>query len=115
MLNPAPLALVCEIETLEFPVFEIVTLCVALVPIVRLPKLSDAGDAESWRTVEVPVPPSGTISGEFSVLLINVMLPETVPAEAGANPTLNAEEPPGGMESGRASPEEVKPDPAREA
>ena len=115
MLNPAPLALICEMEALEFPVFEIVTLCVALVPVVRLPKLSDAGDAESWRMVEVPVPPSGTISGEFGVLLIKVRLPETVPAEAGAKPTLNAEEPPGGMESGKASPEEVKPAPAREA
>jgi hypothetical protein len=115
VLKPAPLALICEMETLEFPVFEIVTLCVELVPVVRLPKLSDTGDAESWRTVEVPVPPSGTIREEFSALLINVMLPETAPAEAGAKPTLNAEEPPGGMESGKASPEEVKPDPAREA
>ena len=47
VLNPVPVALTCEMETLEFPVLEIVTLCVALVPVVRLPKLSDAGDAES--------------------------------------------------------------------
>jgi len=47
VVKPAPVALTCEMETLEFPVLEIVTLCVALVPVVRLPKLSDAGDAES--------------------------------------------------------------------
>jgi hypothetical protein len=47
VLNPAPAALTCEMETLELPVLEIVTLCVALVPVVRLPKLSDVGDAES--------------------------------------------------------------------
>ena len=47
VLKPVPVALTCEMETLEFPVLEIVTLFVALVPVVRLPKLSDAGDAES--------------------------------------------------------------------
>jgi len=96
-------------------VLEIVTLCVALVPVVRLPKLSDAGAAESWRMVEMPVPLSGTSSDEFGALLISVMLPEAVPAEAGAKPMLNAEEPPAGTESGRTSPEEVNPVPAREA
>ena len=43
------------------------------------------------------------------------MLPEKVPADAGAKPTVKAEEPPAGMESGRTSPEEVNPVPAREA
>jgi hypothetical protein len=47
VLNPVPVALTCEMETLEFPVLEIVTLCDALVPVVRFPKLSDAGAAES--------------------------------------------------------------------
>ena len=46
-VNPAPLALICVTVTLEFPVFVSVTLCVALVPVVRLPKLSDAGIAVS--------------------------------------------------------------------
>jgi hypothetical protein len=115
VLNPVPVALTCEMETLEFPVLEIVTLCVALVPVVRLPKLSDAGDAESWSVVAMPVPLSGTSSGEFGVLLINVMLPENVAAEAGANPMVNTDEPPAGTESGRTSPEEVNPVPVREA
>jgi hypothetical protein len=115
VVKPAPLALICEMETLEFPVLEIVTFCVAVVPVVRLPKLNEAGDAESWRVVEMPVPLNETTSGEFAVLLISVMLPETVPAEAGAKPTLNEEEPPAGTESGKTSPEEVKPVPARDA
>jgi len=93
----------------------IVTLCVALVPVVRLPKLNEAGEAESWRTVATPVPLSGTTSGEFGVLLTNVMLPERLLAEAGANPILNAAEPPAGTESGKTSPEKVKPVPARDA
>jgi hypothetical protein len=115
VLNPAPVTLICEIDTLEFPVFEIVTLCVALEPVARLPKLSEVGDAESWSVVEMPVPASGIISDEFGALLINVMVPEELAAEAGAKPTVNVEEPPGGSESGKASPEELKLVPAREA
>ena len=115
VLKPAPLALTCEMETLELPVLEIVTLCVVLVPVVKLPKLSEAGDAESWRTVAMPVPLRGTTRGEFAALLINVMLPEKVLADAGANPTLNVDEPPAGTESGKASPEEVNPAPAGDA
>jgi len=65
--------------------------------------------------VEMPVPVIGTTSGEFGVLLISVMLPENVPAEAGAKPIVNAEEPPAGTESGKTSPEEVNPVPARDA
>jgi hypothetical protein len=115
VLNPAPLALICEIETVEFPVLEIATLCVALVPVVRLPKLSEVGDAESCKMLEIPVPVSGTASGELGVLLINVMLPEKLLAEAGAKPTVKEAEPPGATESGKASPEVVNPVPAREA
>ena len=114
-LYPAPLALIFETETLELPVFEIVTLCVALVPVARLPKLRDAGDAESWSVVETPAPARGTTSDEFGALLTKVMLPEKVPAEVGAKPMLNTEEPAGGMESGKVSPEEVNPVPTREA
>jgi hypothetical protein len=115
VLKPVPVALICEIETLEFPVLEIVTLCVALDPVARLPKFSDVGDAESWSVVATPVPPSAITSDEFGALLISVMLPEAVPAVAGAKPMLNAEEPPAGTESGRTSPEEVNPVPVREA
>jgi hypothetical protein len=115
VVKPVPVTLTCEIETLEFPVLEIVMLCVALEPVARLPKLSEAGDAESCSVVAMPVPLSGTTSDEFGALLISVMLPEAVPAEAGAKPMVNADEPPAGTESGRTRPEEVNPVPAREA
>jgi len=115
VVKPAPLALTCEMETLEFPVLEIVTLCVTLDPVGRLPKFSDVGDAESWSVVATPVPPRGITRDEFGALLMSVMLPEAVPVEAGAKPMLNAEEPPAGTESGRTSPEEVNPVPASEA
>jgi hypothetical protein len=115
LLNPVPVALTCEMETLEFPVLEIVTLWVALVPVARLPKLSDVGDVESWSVVVTPAPPRGITRDEFGALLISVMLPEAVPAEAGAKPMFNADEPPAGTESGRTSPEEVNPVPVSEA
>jgi len=115
VVNPVPLALTCEMETLEFPVLETVTLCVALDPVARLPKFSDVEEAESCSVVATPVPPSAITSDEFGALLISVTLPEAVPAEAGANPMVNAEEPPAGTESGRTSPEEVNPVPARDA
>ena len=62
-----------------------------------------------------PVPLRGTTNGEFVALLISVMLPETVVAEAGSNPMLNEAEPPAGTESGKTSPEEVNPVPASDA
>jgi hypothetical protein len=102
-------------ETLEFPVFEIVMLCVDVDPVARLPKLNDAGDTESRSVFTMPAPASGITNEEFGALLMSVMLPEKLAAEDGAKPTVNAVDPPGGSESGRASPEEVKPVPTREA
>ncbi len=64
---------------------------------------------------EIPVPPTGTTNGEFGVLLISVMLPEKLLADAGANPTLKEAEPPGATASGKGSPETLNPVPAREA
>ena len=65
--------------------------------------------------VATPEPASGITSDEFGALLISVILPETVPAEAGAKPMLKTEELPGARESGKASPEVVNPVPTREA
>jgi len=65
--------------------------------------------------VEMPVPVIGTTSGEFGALLTSVMLPEKVLAEVGVNPTVKEEDAPGATESGKASPEEVKPLPVRDA
>ena len=46
-LNPVPLTLAWETNTLEFPELVRARLCAVLVPVVMLPKLSDMGEAES--------------------------------------------------------------------
>jgi len=114
-LNPAALILICETDTLELPVFARVTECVPLVPVVMLPKLSEAGDAASCATGETPVPARATTSGELSVLFTRVRLPERLLAEPGVKLMVKAEEPPGGTESGSASPEKLKPVPVSDA
>jgi len=110
-VNPAPLSLICEMVTLELPVFATVTLCVALVPVVRLPKLREVGLAVSCRTEDVPVPVSGTTSDELDELFTNVKLPVTLPAVAGVKPTLKLEEPPAATVSGTVRPVTLKPVP----
>ena len=57
----------------------------------------------------------GTTSGEFGALLIKVTLPEKMLAAVGVNPTVMEEDAPGATESGKASTEEVKPLPVRDA
>lgn len=114
-LNPALLMLICETDTLELPVFAKVTFCVPLMPVVMLPKLSEAGDAVSWATADTPVPAKETTSGELSVLFTSVRLPERLLAEAGVKLMVKAEEPPGGTENGNASPEKLKPVPISDA
>lgn len=104
-LNPLPIMVFCEIDMSELPVLVSVTLWVALVPVVKLPKLSEVGDAVSCRVAEMPVPDRAITNGEFGVLFTSVRLPEKLPAEAGANLTVKEEEPPGGTERGRVSPE----------
>ena len=108
LLNPVPLMLICERDTLELPEFVSVTLCVAVAPVVMLPKLSEVGDALSWTTGETPAPARETITGELGVLFTSVRLPEKLPAARGLKPTVNAEDPPGRTESGNVSPEYVK-------
>ena len=104
-LKPVPLAVICEMVTLALPVLLRVTVCVALVPVVRLPKLNEAGLAESCKLEETPVPLRGMLSAGFVALLVSVMLPEKLLAAAGAKPTLKEDEPPGAMESGVVSPD----------
>ncbi len=114
-LNPVPLTLICETDTLELPVFAKVTVCVPVVPVVMLPKLSTAGDAASWATGDTPEPARATTSGELGELLTRVRLPERLLAAAGAKLMVKAEEPPGATESGSVSPERLKPVPISDA
>jgi hypothetical protein len=108
-LKPAPLELICEMETLEFPVFVNVTVCEALVPVVRLPKLSDVGFADSCKADATPDPLKGILKAGFVALFVSVRLPERLPAEVGVKPTLNDAEPPGATESGKTIPDKLNP------
>lgn len=56
-----------------------------------------------------------TLVGEVGALLTSVSVAGKVFAEAGANEMLNAAEPPGAIESGRAKPVIAKEVPARVA
>ena len=111
-LNPAPLSLICVRVTLALPLLVTVTLCVVLVPVVMLPKLSETGATVSWRMGAMPVPARATTSGELVVLLTSVRLPVKLLADPGVNPTVNVEEPPGTTLSGTVRPLKVKPVPA---
>ena len=55
-VKPLPVTLSEESETPEFPVLVSVTVCVALVPVARLPKLRDVGDALSCSVAATVVP-----------------------------------------------------------
>ena len=57
-----------ERETLLFPEFVTVTVCVVLVPVVVLPKLSEVGEAESCKTGATLVPLNVTTNGELGEL-----------------------------------------------
>ena len=109
VLNPVPLALICEMDTAEFPVFVKVTVCEALAPVVRLPKLSDVGFAASCKAEATPDPLRGILKAGYVALLVSARLPERLPAEVGVKPTLNDAEPPGATESGKANPDKLKP------
>lgn len=110
VLKPAPLSLTCEMETLEFPVFVSVRVCVALVPMVRLPKESEVGFTDSCEEDATPEPLRGILKPGFVALFVSVRLPERLPAEAGVKPTLNVAEPPAATASGKVNPDKLNPD-----
>jgi len=114
-VNPLPLMVFCEIVTPELPVLVSVTLFVVLVPVVKLPKLSEVGDAVSCRVGETAVPERATPYEEFGELFTSVSVPGKLPAEAGANLMEKAEVPPGGKVSGSVSPERLNPVPVKVA
>ncbi len=114
-VKPAPASVSCEMVTLALPLLASVTLCVALVPVVRLPKFSEVGVAVIWRVGETPEPARATTSGEVGALLTSVRVPVKLLAEAGVNPMEKANEVPGATDSGTARPVKVKPVPARVA
>ena len=87
-LNPVPVAVACEIVTLEPPLLVTVSerVCVSFTR--TLPKLKLGVDATSAPAV-VAVPDSGMERVGLEALLVRVTLPVGVPAAVGANTTLN--------------------------
>lgn len=84
-LKPVPLALTPEIWTEAFPVFVRMTCCVELLPATILPKLMLLGFAVSCpEALEEPAPLKLTTAVPFAgSLLVNVILPLTLPAAVG--------------------------------
>ena len=114
-VKPLPVTLSEVSETLEFPVLVSVTVCVALVPVVRLPKLRDVGDALSCSVAATPVPDSGTENEGVGELLEKVKLPEYVLADAGVKLTVQRYELPGAIERGVVRADKPKPAPVSTA
>jgi len=83
MVKPAPLSVARLITIFTFPLFVRVTFCEVLWPTVTFPKFKEAGEIDKPGCV--PVPLSATVSGEFEASLVIVRLPETAPADGGAN------------------------------
>lgn len=86
---PAPLSAICEIVTLEFPVFVIVTPWAADdVPVVTFPKLKVPGPIPSVSVGAMPAPARLTEFGEVGALLKMDTLPEVAPVVVGKNATV---------------------------
>jgi hypothetical protein len=110
--KPAPLAVICEMVTLEFPVSVIVTVCSAEdVPVVMLPKLKLAGLMPRVSVAAIPVPFRLTVLGDVGALLTIEMLPEAVPTDAGKKTTLIVVFCPAFMFKGKENPLTEKPAP----
>ena len=84
MLNPVPVILACEIERAAVPVFERVTVCVAEVFTVRLPKFTAAGvTVIAGVDAATPVPVKLMTAGELPALWLIEILPEAAPVAVG--------------------------------
>jgi hypothetical protein len=102
MAKPVPEALADEIVTLALPVFVRVIGCNPLLPTATLPKLTLAELAVSFPWT--PIPLSAMVAGGPGALLLTEMLPELLPAAAGANWAANVALAPGATVWGKASP-----------
>jgi hypothetical protein len=86
-VNPAPLMVTFETETLVPPVFVIVPDKDWFEPTVTLPKFRELGLELSCPAVAVPVPDKEMVSVGFEALDVTVTVPLALPVVAGANLT----------------------------
>src|SRR5215472_6114081 len=83
-VTPAPATAICEIWTLVFPVFVMVTAFVAKEPTLTLPKLRLVLLSERVCVTATPVPVTGMVIGDPVASLATTKLPLTLPATVGA-------------------------------
>lgn len=98
------LTVICVIVTVAFPVLVTVTLLELELPALMLPKARLVGLADRVTEAATPVPVKGTLAGELGALLEMPTVPGSMPAVAGANPTLKEALFPGASVAGVASP-----------
>jgi hypothetical protein len=79
----------------------IVTFCFAEFPVFTLPKFKLVELSEIVAVAAIPVPRKANALGELGALLTIDTLPETLPADCGANCTLNVLAAPGLIDSGK--------------
>ena len=77
----------CERLRVAVPEFFTVTVCVLVTPALTLPKLRLAGVTEMSGCT--PVPLREIAAGELVAVLATLMLPDTLPADAGAKLTFS--------------------------
>ena len=86
-LNPVPVIPTCDTDTLELPVFVIVSESVPVLPTFMLPKLRLVGLAANAPGV-TPVPDTGMVNVEFVAVEVMVRFPLTAPDVVGINVTV---------------------------
>src|ERR1700730_379703 len=84
----APVKAALEIATLELPVFVIVTLREALLPMFTFPKLTLRGFTARLKPAATPAPLSAMAEGGLEASLTRDKLPVEGPADLGFNCTL---------------------------
>jgi hypothetical protein len=90
VVNPPVAPLIPETVIFELPLFFRVTPRTLLLPTFTFPKLNVVGLAPSKKVPAVPVPLRPIAVGDPGTLVLNEMLPVTLPAVVGAKTALNA-------------------------
>jgi hypothetical protein len=96
----------CEIVKFALPVLLITIDCVAVVPMVTLPKFALVGLTLNCGTgAAAPVPVSDRFVGEFEAVLPSETFPLAAPVAVGAKFTMNDVEAPAARVSGSPNPD----------
>jgi len=101
---PVPVAAICDTVTLELPVLESCTFCVALLPVFTFPKFTLVGESDIVYVAETPLPFKAMVEVAVCASLVIVIAPVTAPAAVGANLACNATDCPAGIVAGATSP-----------